>query len=75
MKSTLRVPGDIPLMAIGYKYKYRKILVFIATEGYESDEPGDPYLSLFPGIYYNFSARPIGCTYLLGNYLNAWEKR
>ena len=33
MKSTPSVPGDRPLMAIGYKYNYRKVLGFIYTEG------------------------------------------
>ena len=54
MKSTPRVPGDRPLMAIGYKYNSRKVLVIIATEGYVSTEPGDPYLFRFPDSYYNY---------------------
>ena len=33
MKSTPIVPGGIPLIKIGYKYNYRKVLGFIATEG------------------------------------------
>ena len=33
MNITPRVPGDRPLMDIGNKYKYRKVLGFIATEG------------------------------------------
>ena len=48
MKSTPRVSGHIPLMEIGYKYNYRKVLGFIATKGDGSTEPGDPYLSCFP---------------------------
>ena len=43
MKSTPIFPGGIPLMDIGYKYNYRKLLGFIATKGAESTEPGDPY--------------------------------
>ena len=53
MKSTPKFPGDIPLMAIGYKYSSRKVLGFIATEGDSSTEPGDPCLSRLPGIYSN----------------------
>ena len=69
MKSTQRVPGGKPLLAIGYKYNYRKILGFIATEGYGSTEPGDTYLSLFPEIYScpNFPLQhhdSIGASYL-----------
>ena len=71
MKSTQRVPGGKPILAIGYKYNYRKILGFIATEGYGSTEPGDTYLSLFPEIYSNVSVCPVICTHLLGRYLNA----
>ena len=33
MKSTPRFTGDIPLLAIGYKYNSRKFIGFIATEG------------------------------------------
>ena len=33
MKSTPRVHGDLPLMAIGYKYNSRKFLGYITTEG------------------------------------------
>ena len=33
MKSTPRFPGGRPLMSIGYKYNYRKVLGFIAGEG------------------------------------------
>ena len=31
MKITPRVPGGIPLIAIGYKYNSRKVLGFIAA--------------------------------------------
>ena len=50
LKSTPRFLGEIPLLAIGYKYNSRKVLGFIATEGSGSTEQGDPYLSLFPDI-------------------------
>ena len=33
MKNIPRFTGNIPLMAIGYKHKSRKVLVSIATEG------------------------------------------
>ena len=55
MNITPRVPVGRSLLAIGYKYNYRKVLVFIASEGAGSTEPGDPYLSSFPDIYYNVS--------------------
>ena len=55
INSTLRVPGGRSLMAIGYKYNSRKVLSFIATEGYISNKLCVPYLSRFPDIYSNVS--------------------
>ena len=43
LKSTPRLSGERPLLAIGYKYNYRKVLELIAHEGAGSTEPGDPY--------------------------------
>ena len=60
-------------MSILYKYSYRKVLVFIATEGDGSAEPGDPYLSHFPDIYSNVSIRPIVRPHLLGRYFNEFN--
>ena len=71
LKSTPRFPGERPLLAIGYKYNSRKVLGFIATEGAGSTEPGDPYLSRFPGIYSNVSVRPVVLPHLIGRYFNA----
>ena len=71
MKSNPRVSGGITLLAIGYECSYRKVLGFIATEEAGSTEPGDPYLSCFPEIYYNVSVCPIFCTHFLGRYSNA----
>ena len=51
MKSTPRFPCGRPLLVIGYKYNSTMVLGFIATEGDVSTEPGDPYLSRFPGIF------------------------
>ena len=55
MKSNPRFPGEISLLAIGYKYNSSKVLGFIATEGAGSTSPGYPYLSFPPDIYYNVS--------------------
>ena len=71
LKSNPRVPGDIPLMSIGYKYNSRKVLVFIATEGAGITEPVDPYLSRFHDIYSNVSVHPVVRPHLLGRYFNA----
>ena len=69
-KSTPRFPGEIQLLAIGYKYSSRKVLGFIATEGAESTEPSDPYLSRFPDFDYNVYVHPIVFPHLLGRYFN-----
>ena len=58
-------------MAIGYKYKYRKVLGFISTGGAGSTDPGDPYLSCFLDIFSNVSVCPDVRTHFLGGYLNA----
>ena len=68
---TPRIPGDRHPMSIGYKYKYRSFLGFIANEGYGSTKPGYPYLSRFPKICYNVSIFPVVLTNLLGRYFNA----
>ena len=71
MNFTLRFPVEIPLLAIGYKCNYSKVLGFISNEGSGSTEPGDPYLYCFPSIYSNVSVRPVFCPHLLGRYFNA----
>ena len=51
MKITPRVPCGRPIMSIGYKYNYKKVLGFIPTDGAGITKPGDPYFSSFPEIY------------------------
>ena len=38
------VPGDIPLIAIGYKYNARKVIYSIVTDTAGSTKTGIPYL-------------------------------
>ena len=59
IKSTPIVTGGRPLLIIRYKYNSRKVLGFIATEGYGSTEPSDLYLSLFPDIFLMFLFAPL----------------
>ena len=70
LKSTTRVTGGIPLLELGYKYNYRKVLGFIATEGSRSTKPGDSYLSCFLEMYPNVSIRPVVLPQFLGRYFN-----
>ena len=71
IKSTLIVPGGIPILSIGYKYNSSNFLGLIATEGSGSTETGDPYLYCFPEIYSYVSALPVVCPQFLGKYFNA----
>ena len=71
MKITPRFTGGRPLLDIGYKYNYRKILGLIYTEEAGSNEPGDPYLSSFPDVYSNVSVHPSVHAHLLDRYFNA----
>ena len=71
MTSNPRVPVGRPIMAIGYKYNYRNVLGFIATEGAGSTEPDDTYLSHFPDFCSNFSILPVVCPHFLGRYVNS----
>ena len=59
MNGNPRVPSDRPLIAIGYKYNSWKVLVFIDTDRYGSNDPNDPHLSCFPDNYSNVSILPI----------------
>ena len=59
MKITLRVTGDIKIMAIRYKQNSWKVLVSIYNQGDGRTEPGDTYLSHFPENYYHVSIQPV----------------
>ena len=55
ISSTTRDPDDRPLMAIGYKYIYQKVLGFIFKEGAGSIVTCVPYLSFYLEDYSNVS--------------------
>ena len=73
MKITPRVPGDIPLMAIRYKYRSQKVIGFIATEGSGSTYAGVPYLSCYPGDCSNFSILPVLSPHVIGSYFSSFN--
>ena len=60
-------------MFIVYKYRYYKVLGFIATEGGGITEPGVLYLSSYPGNYYNVSIFPIICHHAFGRHLSTYN--
>ena len=59
LRSKPMVPGDWPLIAIGYKYNARKVLSFIVTYNAGSTKTGIPYLSNYPDQFTNVAIRPI----------------
>ena len=48
LRSKPMVPGDRPLIAIGYKYNARKFLLLIVTDNSGITNTGTPYLSKYP---------------------------
>ena len=73
-KSNPTVPGDISLMAIGYKYISWKVLGFIDTEGDRITDPGDNYLYIPSDNYSNVSFHPGLLTFTIDRYLNYCNK-
>ena len=73
MKITPRVTGYKPLMAIVYKYRYQKVLVFIATEGTGSTETGVPYLSCFPDNSSNVSILSVLHPHVIVSYFSDYN--
>ena len=63
------IPGDGPLIAIGYKYKIRKILSFIATDNEGRTNSGIPYLSNYPDQFSNVAIRLVDCLLVMSNLL------
>ena len=59
LKSNHMVPGDRPLITIGYKYSTRKVPYFIVTDNAGSTKTGIPYLSKYPDQFTNVSIRPV----------------
>ena len=61
LKSNPMVPGDGPIMVIGYKYNSRKVLSFVAREEAGSTKSNIPYLSDYPDQFANVSIHPVVC--------------
>ena len=49
------VPGDRPLISIGYKYNMRKVIYFIVTDNAGSTQAGITYLSKYCDQFTNAS--------------------
>ena len=53
------VPGERPLVDIGYKYNVQKVIYFIFTDNSGITKTGIPYLSQYPYQYNNVAIRPV----------------
>ena len=53
LRSKPMVPGDRPLITIGYEYNARKVLYFIVTDNIGITENGIPYFSKYPYQFTN----------------------
>ena len=68
-RSKPMVPGDRPLIAIGYKYNARKVLYFIVTENARSTNTGITYLSKYPDQFNNVAICPVACPLVMSKNL------
>ena len=59
------VPGDRPIIAIGYKYNTLQFIYFIITDKGWSIQTGLPYLSKYLEQYSNVSIFPISLTLVM----------
>ena len=59
LRSNPMVPGEIPILDIGYKYNSWNIISFVAIEGAGITTLGILYLSKYPDQFYNVSICPV----------------
>ena len=59
LRSKPMVPGDRPLIDIGYKYNARKVLSFIVKDNTGSTQTGIPYSSKYTDQYTNVAICPV----------------
>ena len=53
------VPGEMPIITIGYKYNARKVLYFIVTDNIGITQTVLPYLSKYPYKFTNVAIIPV----------------
>ena len=59
LRSNPMVPGEMPLIAIGYKYNARKVLSFIVTNKSGITNTSITYLSKYPDQFTNVAIFPV----------------
>ena len=62
------VPGERPLIAIGYKYNARNFLYFIVTDNAGITKTGILYLSKYPDQFTNVPIRPVARPLVMSNF-------
>ena len=68
LSSNNMVPGERPLIEIGYKYNYQNILSFVATVGAGRTMLGINYLLTFPDQFSNISICPVARPHLMSKF-------
>ena len=62
------ITGERRLLVIGYRYNFRKVLSFFATESAGRTKLGIPYLSKYPDQFYNVSICPVAHPLLMSKF-------
>ena len=73
LRSKPIVPGDRPLIAIGYKYNARKFLSFIVIYNAGRTKTGIPYLSKYTGKFNNIAIHLVACPLVISKKYSANE--
>ena len=61
------VPGDMPLIDIGYKYNSQKFIYFIVTDNAGITKTGILYLYKYPDQFTNVAIRPVARPLVISN--------
>ena len=59
---------DRPLIDIGYKYNYKKVIYFISTEDSGSTKDGNNYLPEYPDQFANVSVLPVSIPQIMSKF-------
>ena len=65
LRNNHMVPGDRPLIAIGYNYNAPKVLSFIVTDNEGITNTGIPYSSKYPEQFTNVAICPVVCPFVM----------
>ena len=71
LRSNPMVPGERPVLAIGYKYNSQKVVSFFATAGAGRTTLGIPHLLKYPDQFSNVSIRPFSRPLLVSKFFGS----